>query len=189
MNISDTSCAAAASKFFDQFSRLESVFSAALSALADDAGFVAAAERLLEFDSRLTLLKRLGFVRGIPSALKVELDEALSRAEKIFESRRDLNETILYGAASNDSESAAYAVRRHHRRANGRGTEDDAQSVPVATYRIHTVVQVNAYTAETLALQQMMREVAERLDAHRCSTRASCAEADGCIDRSSTVGR
>jgi hypothetical protein len=179
MSTSEMSCAAAASRFFDQFSLLESVLSATLSALADDARFVTAAENLLEFDSRLTLLKRLGFVRGIPPALKAELDEALSRARRIFDYRSDLNETILYGEASNDSESATYALRRRHRQANGRGTADDAQSILVATFRIHTVAQVEAHIAETVALQQVMRAVSERLEAHRRSTRVSCPEANG----------
>ncbi len=88
----------AKAKFFAEFDTLENVsVSAALRSLSDDARYVRQAEKLLELDARLDLLKRLSFVRRVPSALAKDLDAAITSARKLNERRNALLSTGVDG--------------------------------------------------------------------------------------------
>jgi hypothetical protein len=156
--------------FFSEFSLLESEsVGLALRALADDTAFANEAEQLLEFDSRLTLLKRLSLARRMPTALESELDAAILRARKLMGARSELQEAISGAGteqagkeqASNDAKvapsPAAPKRRRTHR------ADDEVQAHIAAAYRVHMLSQIETYTADAIALQHVMRDLAQHL--------------------------
>jgi hypothetical protein len=59
----------------------------ALRTLSKDPVFVDESHRLLNLDSRLTLLERLAFARAVPPTLMAELKEVMARARRLHQHR------------------------------------------------------------------------------------------------------
>jgi hypothetical protein len=171
MDTSEGQLETVAKGFFSEFSLLESEsVGLALRALADDTAFANEAEQLLEFDSRLTLLKRLSLARRMPTALESELDAAILRARKLMGARSELQEAISGQAgteqtnkeqARNDSKVAPSPAAPKRRRT--RQADDEVQAHIAAAYRVHMLSRIETYTADAIALQHVMRDLAQHL--------------------------
>jgi hypothetical protein len=166
MDTSEAQLETVAKGFFSEFSLLESEsVGLALRALADDTAFANEAEQLLEFDSRLTLIKRLSLARRMPTALESELDAAILRARKLMGARSELQEAISGQAgneqARNDSKVAPSPAAPKRRRP--RQADDEVQAHIAAAYRVHMLSRIETYTADAIALQHVMRDLAQHL--------------------------
>jgi hypothetical protein len=161
MDTSEGQLETVAKGFFSEFSLLESEsVGLALRALADDTA-ASEAEQLLEFDSRLTLLKRLSLARRMPTALESELDAAILRARKLMGARSELQQAIS-GQAGNDSTIVPPPAAPKRRRTRSRAV-DEVQEHIAAAYRVHMLSQIETYTADAIALQHVMRDLAQHL--------------------------
>jgi hypothetical protein len=79
---------AAMVSFLIEFSKFEmQSVATALRTLSKDPVFVDESHRLLNLDSRLTLLERLAFARAVPPTLMAELKEVMARARRLHQHR------------------------------------------------------------------------------------------------------
>ena len=81
--------------FFAEFSHVESHgLGAALRSMSADRAFVEQSEKILDHDSRFTLLKRMACVRNVSPDLLCELEDADLRAAQLREKRDELARTL-----------------------------------------------------------------------------------------------
>lgn len=153
---------AAIDNFFREFVKFEtSVMGAALRSLSKDAEYVEQAEKLLDFEARLTLLLRLSAARGVPSALAGGLEAIVSRA-RILRTQRDelAQHLVAAGDAAKKPNPAAppqIRVTRNRKAAYARLAESHDVLLP-------SVAQIQAYAAEAVALQTALSQIARTLD-------------------------
>ncbi|HEY2464390.1 MAG TPA: hypothetical protein VGI32_10030 [Steroidobacteraceae bacterium] len=81
--------------FVAEFSVFEKHFvGVALRSLSSDMSFVGHAERLLDLEARLTLLKRMAIVRRVDPELIVQLEDVQLRAANLREKRDELSQVL-----------------------------------------------------------------------------------------------
>lgn len=81
--------------FIAEFSVFEKHFvGAALRSLSSDMAFVGHAEKLLNLEARLTLLKRMAIVRQVDPELILQLEDVQLRAANLREKRDELSQVL-----------------------------------------------------------------------------------------------
>lgn len=99
--------------FVAEFSVFEKHFvGVALRSLSSDLSFVGHAERLLDLEARLTLLKRMAIVRRVDAELIVQLEDVQLRAAHLREKRDELSQVLDLLAADKRASRLGHISRR-----------------------------------------------------------------------------
>lgn len=147
--------------FIAEFSAIEThSVGAALRSLSDDGEFVSESERILGFEARFTLLKRMALARDVGPDLIARLDDVNERAAKLREKRDELMRTLRAvdaGAAAGAADAEVHVNSRPKHVANG----EEARSTSIW---MPTMAEVDKCRVSTAALQSMLRSIAERVE-------------------------
>ncbi len=153
---------AALGSFLDEFAKFETLgVRIALHTLSRDAEFADRAEKLLDSEARLTLLKRVALARNIPPLLIAELDELLSRARKLRHLRDEVARIPL-GADGGDAHPTDPPLRAHRPWSRRRAAETGV--LATEPLWIPQIKQLLEYAIEAVRLRDGLCAILDRVN-------------------------
>jgi len=147
--------------FFIEFTKFDTQsIGMALRSLSRDSVFVEHAERLLDFEARLTLLERMAFARQIPPALLGDLEACLLRARALKSQREEIARNLTPDV---DRSPLKFGAKP---RASRRRNADLSRLVELENLLVPAHERIEEYTQEALQLQQTLAVITAQLERH-----------------------